>query len=29
MIDVRLHLQYSGFALDVDLHLPARGVTAL
>ncbi|KJZ55855.1 MULTISPECIES: molybdenum ABC transporter ATP-binding protein [Pseudomonas fluorescens group] len=29
MIDVRLHLQYSGFALDVDLHLPGRGVTAL
>ncbi|MGX5796489.1 molybdenum ABC transporter ATP-binding protein [Pseudomonas sp. E2-15] len=29
MIDVRLHLTYSGFALDVDLHLPGRGVTAL
>ncbi|UII74343.1 molybdenum ABC transporter ATP-binding protein [Pseudomonas sp. HN11] len=29
MIDVRLHLKYSGFALDVDLHLPGRGVTAL
>ncbi|WP_455884813.1 molybdenum ABC transporter ATP-binding protein [Pseudomonas spelaei] len=29
MIDVRLQLQYSGFALDVDLHLPGRGVTAL
>ena len=29
MIDVRLKLQYSGFALDVDLHLPGRGVTAL
>ncbi|MGB3124056.1 MAG: molybdenum ABC transporter ATP-binding protein [Pseudomonas sp.] len=29
MIDVRLHLNYSGFALDVDLHLPGRGVTAL
>lgn len=29
MIDVRLHLQYSAFALEVDLHLPGRGVTAL
>ncbi|WP_460135977.1 molybdenum ABC transporter ATP-binding protein [Pseudomonas sp. S1_E04] len=29
MIDIRLHLKYSGFALDVDLHLPGRGVTAL
>ncbi|QXQ16138.1 molybdenum ABC transporter ATP-binding protein [Pseudomonas tolaasii] len=29
MIDVRLHLNYSGFALDVDLQLPGRGVTAL
>ena len=29
MIDVRLKLEYSGFALDVDLHLPGRGVTAL
>ncbi len=29
MIDVRLHLTYSGFELDVDLHLPGRGVTAL
>lgn len=29
MIDVRLNLRYSGFALDVDLHLPGRGVTAL
>ncbi|WP_455825255.1 molybdenum ABC transporter ATP-binding protein [Pseudomonas graminis] len=29
MIDVRLNLNYSGFALDVDLHLPGRGVTAL
>ena len=29
MIDVRLKLKYSGFALDVDLHLPGRGVTAL
>lgn len=29
MIDVRLHLNYSGFELDVDLHLPGRGVTAL
>ncbi|WP_248730401.1 molybdenum ABC transporter ATP-binding protein [Pseudomonas sp. MWU13-2517] len=29
MMDVRLQLNYSGFALDVDLHLPGRGVTAL
>ncbi|WP_339540550.1 molybdenum ABC transporter ATP-binding protein [Pseudomonas sp. RA_5y_Pfl1_P24] len=29
MIDVRLQLKYSGFALEVDLHLPGRGVTAL
>ncbi|WP_112196955.1 molybdenum ABC transporter ATP-binding protein [Pseudomonas sp. LG1E9] len=29
MINVRLQLRYSGFALDVDLHLPGRGVTAL
>ncbi len=29
MIDIRLQLKYSGFALDVDLHLPGRGVTAL
>ena len=29
MIDVRLQLKYSGFGLDVDLHLPGRGVTAL
>lgn len=29
MIDVRLQLTYSGFDLDVDLHLPGRGVTAL
>ncbi|WP_426099745.1 molybdenum ABC transporter ATP-binding protein [Pseudomonas sp. PSPC3-3] len=29
MIDVRLHLKYSAFALEVDLHLPGRGVTAL
>jgi molybdate transport system ATP-binding protein len=29
MMDVRLQLKYSGFALDVDLHLPGRGVTAL
>ncbi|WP_439865265.1 molybdenum ABC transporter ATP-binding protein [Pseudomonas antarctica] len=29
MIDIRLHLSYTGFALDVDLHLPGRGVTAL
>ncbi|MFL1416792.1 molybdenum ABC transporter ATP-binding protein [Pseudomonas fildesensis] len=29
MIDVRLQLNYSSFALEVDLHLPGRGVTAL
>ncbi|MFJ4193920.1 molybdenum ABC transporter ATP-binding protein [Pseudomonas sp. NPDC089534] len=29
MIDARLTLSYSGFSLDVDLHLPGRGVTAL
>lgn len=29
MIHARLKLNYSGFALDVDLHLPGRGVTAL
>lgn len=29
MIEVRLHLNYPGFALDVDLQLPGRGVTAL
>lgn len=29
MIQTRLKLSYSGFALDVDLHLPGRGVTAL
>ena len=29
MIDVRLHLTYSAFALKVDLQLPGRGVTAL
>ncbi|PIB62792.1 molybdenum ABC transporter ATP-binding protein [Pseudomonas sp. 2995-3] len=29
MIDVRLNVKYPGFALDVDLHLPGRGVTAL
>lgn len=29
MIDVRLHLKYPGFALDVDVHVPGRGVTAL
>jgi molybdate transport system ATP-binding protein len=29
MIDVKLKLTYSGFALDVDLQLPGRGVTAL
>jgi len=29
MIDVRLNLNYTGFSLDVDLHLPGRGVTAL
>ncbi|MCP1511240.1 molybdenum ABC transporter ATP-binding protein [Pseudomonas rhodesiae] len=29
MMEIRLHLRYSGFALDVDLQLPGRGVTAL
>ncbi|MFK9081240.1 molybdenum ABC transporter ATP-binding protein [Pseudomonas neuropathica] len=29
MIHARLKLSYSGFALDVDLQLPGRGVTAL
>ncbi|MEO6677409.1 MAG: molybdenum ABC transporter ATP-binding protein [Pseudomonas sp.] len=29
MIQTRLKLSYSGFALDVDLQLPGRGVTAL
>ncbi|MDX9668907.1 MULTISPECIES: molybdenum ABC transporter ATP-binding protein [unclassified Pseudomonas] len=29
MIDARLKITYSGFSLDVDLHLPGRGVTAL
>ena len=29
MIHMRLQLNYSGFALDVDLQLPGRGVTAL
>src|SRR5471032_237714 len=29
MIQTRLKLHYSGFALDVDLQLPGRGVTAL
>ena len=29
MIHTRLKLSYSGFALDVDLQLPGRGVTAL
>ncbi|QHF45045.1 molybdenum ABC transporter ATP-binding protein [Pseudomonas sp. S35] len=29
MIEVRLQLTYPGFALDVDLQLPGRGVTAL
>ncbi|SDO88101.1 molybdate transport system ATP-binding protein [Pseudomonas arsenicoxydans] len=29
MIHARLKLTYSGFALDVDLHMPGRGVTAL
>ena len=28
-IDVRLQLKYPDFALEVDLHLPGRGVTAL
>ncbi|WP_448110885.1 molybdenum ABC transporter ATP-binding protein [Pseudomonas lini] len=29
MIHTRLKLNYSGFALDIDLQLPGRGVTAL
>ena len=29
MIDVRLKVDYAEFALDVDLNLPGRGVTAL
>jgi molybdate transport system ATP-binding protein len=29
MIHARLKLTYSGFVLDVDLHMPGRGVTAL
>ena len=29
MMDVRLHLKYAAFALDVDLQLPGRGVSAL
>ncbi|WP_433786581.1 molybdenum ABC transporter ATP-binding protein [Pseudomonas frederiksbergensis] len=29
MIQMRLKLSYSGFALDIDLQLPGRGVTAL
>ena len=29
MMDIRLHLKYSAFALDVDLQLPGRGVSAL
>ena len=29
MMDVRLHLKYTAFALDVDLQLPGRGVSAL
>lgn len=29
MMDIRLHLKYSAFTLDVDLHLPGRGVSAL
>ena len=29
MIEARFQLDYPGFALDVDLHLPAAGVTAL
>ncbi|MGR3885430.1 molybdenum ABC transporter ATP-binding protein [Pseudomonas sp. 1152_12] len=29
MIEVRLQLNYAGFALEVDLNLPGRGVTAL
>ncbi|RON91523.1 molybdenum ABC transporter ATP-binding protein [Pseudomonas fluorescens] len=29
MIEARLKIAYPGFSLDVDLHLPGRGVTAL
>jgi molybdate transport system ATP-binding protein len=29
MIDARLKIAYSAFTLDVDLHVPGRGVTAL
>ncbi|MBD8560973.1 molybdenum ABC transporter ATP-binding protein [Pseudomonas lactis] len=29
MMDIRLQLKYSAFALDVDLQLPGRGVSAL
>lgn len=29
MMDIRLRLKYSAFALDVDLQLPGRGVSAL
>lgn len=29
MIAARFELAYAGFALDVDLHFPARGITAL
>ena len=29
MIDARLKMAFSGFSLDVDLHLPGRGVSAL
>jgi molybdate transport system ATP-binding protein len=29
MIEARLKIAYSGFSLDVDLHLPGRGVSAL
>ena len=28
-IDVRLHLDYSGFVLDADVQIPPRGVTAI
>ncbi|MEO5367662.1 MAG: molybdenum ABC transporter ATP-binding protein [Magnetococcus sp. WYHC-3] len=28
-LDIRLRVTYAGFALDVDLSLPARGITAL
>ena len=29
MMDIRLHLKYCAFTLDVDLQLPGRGVSAL